>query len=87
MNFHNVKSVNVERDNKRGWTTIKITRRESLDVDVESEVALAKVFGIDRWEMANVIRSINKNGTVTDEITLFHIDDGMIDINMETVNE
>jgi hypothetical protein len=87
MNFHNVKSVDVERDNKRGWTTIKITRHERLDVDVESEVALAKVFGIDKWEMANIVRSINKNGTVTDEITLFHVDDGMLDINMETVDE
>lgn len=87
MNFHDVKSIDVKRDIKRGWTTIKITRRESLDVDVESEVALAKVFGIDRWEMANVVRSINKNGTVTDEITLFHVDDKDIAINMETVNE
>ena len=87
MNFHNVKSVDVERDNKRGWTTIKVTRHERLDVDVESEVALAKVFGIDKWEMANIVRSINKNGTVTDEITLFHVDDEDITINMETVNE
>jgi hypothetical protein len=87
MNFHDVKSIDVKRDIKRGWTTIKITRHERLDVDVESEVALAKVFGIDKWEMANIVRSINKNGTVTDEITLFHVDDEDITINMETTNE
>jgi hypothetical protein len=37
--------------------------------------------------MADLVRRINKNGTITDEITLFHVDDKDITINMETVDE
>jgi len=87
MNFHDVKSIDVKRDIKRGWTTIKVTRHERVSMDRDSELEIANAFGIDRWDMADLVRRINKNGTITDEITLFHVDDGMIDINMETVNE
>lgn len=87
MNFHDVKSIDVKRDIKRGWTTIKITRHERLSMELDTELDIAKDFGIDRWDMADLVRRINKNGTVTDEITLFHVDDKDIAINMETTNE
>ena len=87
MNFHDVKSIDVKRDIKRGWTTIKVTRQERVSMDRDSELEIANAFGIDRWDMADLVRRINKNGTITDEITLFHVDDKDIAINMETVNE
>jgi len=87
MNFHDVKSIDVKRDIKRGWTTIKVTRHERVSMDRDSELEIANAFGIDRWDMADLVRRINKNGTITDEITLFHVDDKDIAINMETVNE
>jgi len=87
MNFHDVKSIDVKRDIKRGWTTIKVTRHERVSMDRDSELEIANAFGIDRWDMADLVRRINKNGTITDEITLFHVDDKDITINMETVNE
>mgnify|MGYP000108841548 FL=1 len=87
MNFHDVKSIDVKRDIKRGWTTIKVTRHERVSMDRDSELEIANAFGIDRWDMADLVRRINKNGTITDEITLFHVDDKDIFINMGTVNE
>lgn len=87
MNFHDVKSIDVKRDIKRGWTTIKVTRHERVSMDRDSELEIANAFGIDRWDMADLVRRINKNGTITDEITLFHVDDKDITINMETVDE
>ena len=71
MNFHDVKSIDVKRDIKRGWTTIKVTRHERVSMDRDSELEIANAFGIDRWDMADLVRRINKNGTITDEITLF----------------
>ena len=87
MNFHDVKSIDVKRDIKRGWTTIRVTRHERLSMDLDTELDIAKAFGINRWDMADLVRRINKNGTVTDDITLFHVDDEDITINMETINE
>jgi len=87
MNFHDVKSIDVKRDIKRGWTTIKITRHERLSMELDTELGIAKAFGINRWDMADLVRRINKNGTITDEITLFHVDYKDIAINMETVDE
>lgn len=87
MNFHDVKSIDVKRDIKRGWTTIKITRHERLSMELDTELDIAKAFGINRWDMADLVRRINKNGTITDEITLFHVDYKDIAINMETVDE
>jgi|TARA_R110002012_G_C11392686_1_gene584730 hypothetical protein len=84
MNFHNVKSINVERDLENGWTTIRVTRHERLDLDLEDERKIASEFGINKWDMPTVRRRLNELGTVTDEITFFHVAEKDIGITVET---
>ncbi len=85
MNFHNVKSINVERDLENGWTTIRVTRHESIDVDSGDEQSIAADFGINMFDMHSLVRQLNRKGTVTDEITFFHAGDKDIGITMETI--
>ena len=84
MNFHNVKSINVERDLENGWTTIRVTRHESIDVDSGDEQSIAADFGINRFDMHSLVRKLNSKGTVTDEITFFHVAEKDIGITVET---
>ena len=84
MNFHNVKSINVERDLENGWTTIRVTRHVRLDLDLEDERKIASEFGINKWDMPTVRRRLNELGTVTDEITFFHVAEKDIGITVET---
>jgi len=84
MNFHNVKSINVERDLENGWTTIRVTRHESIDVDSGDEQSIAADFGINRFDMHSLVRQLNRKGTVTDEITFFHVAEKDIGITVET---
>ena len=86
MNFHNVRSIDVERNLEKGWTTIKITRRENISVDWEDEMQIASEFGIDKWDMPTIRRRLNAKGTVTDEITFFHEKDQDIGITVETID-
>ena len=85
MNFHNVKSIDVERNLEKGWTTIKVTRHESIDVDWDDEQSIAADFGIDKFDMPSIVRQLNRKGTVTDEITFFHVAEKDIGITVETI--
>jgi hypothetical protein len=85
MNFHNVKSIDVERNLEKGWTTIKVTRHERIDVDWDDEQSIAAHFGIDKFDMPSIVRQLNRKGTVTDEITFFHVAEKDIGITVETI--
>tara|TARA_R100000995_G_scaffold30143_1_gene13381 strand:- start:766 stop:1026 length:261 start_codon:yes stop_codon:yes gene_type:complete len=84
MNFHNVKSINVERDLENGWTTIRVTRHETIAVESDEAQSIAADFGINRFDMQSLVRELNRKGTVTDEITFFHVAEKDIGITVET---